>query len=273
MSTTALHISLAAAPIATFGSVVITNAMLTSVIASVVIVGTLAWAARYVALRPKSLLGVALENGAGMLLSMIEQVTLDRQKAERFFPLLATIFIFVLVNNWLGLLPGVGPITIAKEAGSVPLLRAATADLNTTFALAIISGVAAQWLAVRELGMGKHLRKYFSWNPVLLFVGLLEIVSELSRIISFSFRLFGNIFAGEVLLVVISFLSPLVAPLPFFGLELFVGVVQALIFTMLTLVFLHIATSDHADHEETHAPAPSGEAVTPAQAQPLPVHS
>lgn len=262
MAATGLHISLAAEPIMTVGSFVVTNAVLTSVLGSLLLVAGLTWAMRKVALRPTSLAGVALEGAAAILLSLIEQVTLDRKKAEQFFPLLATIFVFVLVNNWLGLLPGVGSFTVTTTAGTVPLLRAATADLNTTLALALISGVAAQVLAVRQLGVAAHVRKYLSWNPVLLFVGALELVSEFSRIVSFSFRLFGNIFAGEVLLVVISFLAPLLAPVPFFALELFVGIVQALIFTMLTLVFVHIATSEHADHGAAHAPAGSGEAVT-----------
>ncbi|MBI4021748.1 MAG: F0F1 ATP synthase subunit A, partial [Candidatus Andersenbacteria bacterium] len=139
--------------------------------------------------------------------------------------------------------------------GRVPLLRGATADLNMTFALAIISVGLTQLYAIRRLGLFTHLRKYWHFNPVLLFVGLLELVSEMSRMVSFSFRLFGNIFAGEVLLVVIGFLVPLAAPLPFFALELFVGFVQALVFTMLTLVFLEIATAEHGGHEAAQTSA------------------
>ncbi|MEX2054817.1 MAG: FoF1 ATP synthase subunit a, partial [Candidatus Andersenbacteria bacterium] len=163
-----------------------------------------------------------------------------------------TFFVFILINNWLGLVPGVGSITVTTEHGTAPLFRGATADLNTTLALAIISVVMTHVYAIRELGLFSHLSKYFSLNPVMLFVGLLELVAEFSKMVSFSFRLFGNIFAGEVLLVVIAYLMPVVAPLPFFGLELFVGLVQALVFTMLTLVFLEIATSHHHGEESSH---------------------
>jgi F-type H+-transporting ATPase subunit a len=142
----------------------------------------------------------------------------------------------------------VGAITVTGAHGTVPLFRGATADLNATLALAIISVVMTHVYAIRELGLFAHVGKYFSWNPILLFVGGLEIVSELAKMVSFSFRLFGNIFAGEVLLVVIAYLMPAFAPLPFFGLELFVGLVQALVFTMLSLVFLEIASTAHAEH-------------------------
>lgn len=198
----------------------------------------------------------------------------------RFFPLIATIFLFVVVNNWAGLLPGVGSIgfreveaaqleTGATEAKSaiqaqdtavavktteethtkfVPLFRGATADLNTTLAIAIIAVVSIQFFGLQSLGIG-YLSKFFNFkDPIMFGVGLLEIISEFSRIISFAFRLFGNIFAGEVLLTVIAFLMPLIAPLPFLGLELFVGFIQALVFSMLTAVFLNMATISHEEH-------------------------
>lgn len=198
----------------------------------------------------------------------------------RFFPLLATIFIFITISNWSGLLPGVGaigffengkaetaqivknaqaissePEQIVKEEETqtahdektrfVPLLRGPTADLNTTLALAIIAVSSIQYFGLKTLGLS-YLKKYFNFSdPILFFVGLLEIVSEFSRILSFAFRLFGNIFAGEVLLAVIAFLIPLIVPLPFIGLELFVGIIQALVFSMLTAVFLNMATVAH----------------------------
>lgn len=178
-----------------------------------------------------------------------------------FFPLLATIFLFVIIANWGGLLPGVGTIgfrkesTVAtqvtheetkKEHGTfVPLLRGATADLNTTLAIAIIAVVSIQYFGVRSLGFS-YFKKFINLkDPIMFGIGLLEIISEFSRIISFAFRLFGNIFAGEVLLTVIAFLMPLFVPLPFLGLELFVGFIQALVFSMLTAVFLNMATVSH----------------------------
>ena len=249
-----IHISLAAEEIFKLGPLVVTNSVLTGFVGSLIIFLLFRAAGRSVAVHPAGRLSQMIETVAEAILDLIEQVTHDRAKALRFFPLLMTLFIFILINNWLGLVPGVGSITIATAHGVVPLFRGATADLNATIALAIISVVMTHVWAVRELGLFSHLRKYLSPNPILLFVGLLEIVSEFSKMISFSFRLFGNIFAGEVLLVVIAYLAPAVAPLPFFALELFVGLVQALVFTMLSLVFLEIASSSHADHgaEEKH---------------------
>ena len=127
----------------------------------------------------------------------------------------------------------------------MPLFRGPTADLNTTIALALISVFMIQFYGFKHLGL-KYLKKFFNFsNPINAFIGILELISEFSRIISFAFRLFGNIFAGEVLLTVISFLIPFIAPLPFLGLEIFVGFIQALVFTMLSLVFISMATSHH----------------------------
>jgi len=247
-----LHISLAAEEIFRLGPLVVTNTMAASLVGSLIIFTLLYAAGRSVRIRPGGRLTQGVEAMSEVILGLIEQVTQNRAKAERFFPLLMTLFAFILVNNWLGLMPGVGSITIQNSHGIVPLFRGATADLNTTIGLAIISVIMTQVYAVRELGLLRHAKKYFSFNPILLFVGLLELVSDVSKLLSFSFRLFGNIFAGEVLLVVIAALAPALAPLPFLMLELFVGLIQALVFTMLTLVFLEIATTNHsspASHE------------------------
>ena len=128
----------------------------------------------------------------------------------------------------------------------VPLFRSTASDINFTLALAIISVVATQLLGIAAIGFAKHAAKYISFKgPIQFFVGILEIVSEVAKMISFSFRLFGNIFAGEVLLIIIGFLVPYVVPAPFLMLELFVGFIQALVFAMLTLVFISIATVEH----------------------------
>jgi F-type H+-transporting ATPase subunit a len=254
----ALHISLAAEPVITLGSLVLTNSMLMGVVASVVVGVIMVWAGRSLNLYPRGRFLQMIEALCELMLDMIEQVTHDRRKATQFFPLLITLFLFILINNWFGLLPGVGSITVLGEHGTIPLFRGMTADLNATLALALISVILTHVYAVRELGIIAHVRKYVSWNPIMMFVGVLELVSDLAKIMSFSFRLFGNIFAGEVLLVVVSSLMPLVGPLPFFFLELFVGLVQALVFTMLTLVFLEIATSHHGEHAPQAAVAHHG---------------
>lgn len=171
-------------------------------------------------------------------------------KIKLFFPLLATFFLFIILNNWSGLLPGIGAVGIIKideehygEEKFIPLLRAGTADLNTTLGLAVVSVLAIQYYGIKTLGFGQFIKRYFNFqSPINFFVGILELVSEFAKIISFAFRLFGNIFAGEVLLTVVAFLMPLFAPLPFLGLELFVGLIQALVFSMLSAVFLSVAT-------------------------------
>lgn len=244
-----MHISFSADTLFHLGQLAITNSLLTSLIGTLFIAVLFGLAGRYTALHPKSTFALAVESIFEAILGLIESITHSREKARRFFPLLATFFLFILINNWIGLLPGVGPITVVTDHGAVPLFRGANADLNTTLALAVISVVATHAYAVKQLGLFSHLRKYVSPNPILLFVGILEFISEFAKMVSFSFRLFGNIFAGEVLLVVIGVVAPIIAPLPFFGLELFVGLVQALVFTMLTLVYLEVATSDHGHGE------------------------
>ena len=170
-------------------------------------------------------------------------------KIDLLFPVLSALFIYILLLNWFGLLPGVGSILIKTAEGHefhfVPLLRGNTSDLNTTLALAMTAFFFIQFYGIRILGTGKYLSKFFNFsNPISFFTGLLEIVSEFSKILSFSFRLFGNIFAGEVLLTIIAFLMPVLASFPFLLLETFVGLIQALVFSTLTAVFISNATAE-----------------------------
>lgn len=170
--------------------------------------------------------------------------------AHRFFPFVTTLFIFIILSNFLGLLPGLAAVGITSgPAGKlIPLLRAPTSDLNTTLALAVVSFMFIELEGITRLGLGGHLRKFFV-NPLRdklgFFVGILELLSEFTRIISFSFRLFGNIFAGEVLLAIMTFLIPLFIPVPFLGMEIFTGFIQAFVFAMLTLVFSSLAVVQH----------------------------
>lgn len=172
------------------------------------------------------------------------------EKTDVFFPILFAFFFYILLQNWFGLLPGVGSLLIKVTEGHeeifVPLLRGNNADLNTTLALAIISVFSIQFFAIKFLGLKKYLHKFFNFSdPIMFFVGILDILSEFSKILSFAFRLFGNIFAGEVLLTIVAFLVPVLASFPFIGLEIFVGFIQALVFSMLTAVFISNAVVDH----------------------------
>ncbi len=292
MAATSLHISISAEPIAHIGGFPITNSMFTSLIVSALLI-LFAFAVRSKLEDTNKPSG--LQNFAEWIIEamhgFINSITGDLKKTRLFFPLVTTFFLFIILNNWLGLLPGVGTINVympeeatanteivkvaeaqeleeaeifqeelapnlvggAEEVEDehglvkVPLFRAGTADLNTTLALALISVFATQLFGIRFNQLG-YFKKFINFsNPIMFFVGILEIVSEVAKIISFTFRLFGNIFAGEVLLIVIAALLPLIAPMPFYGLELFVGFIQALVFAMLSLVFFNMAAESH-DH-------------------------
>ncbi|MFA4890916.1 MAG: F0F1 ATP synthase subunit A [Candidatus Gracilibacteria bacterium] len=193
-----------------------------------------------------------VESLIGGMFSFFVGVVGDEKKTRKFFPLVTTIFFYVIISNWSGLLPGFGSIGIWETHEGhevlVPILRSTYADVNMTFALAAISVIACQIFGFALLGLKGYGGKFFKnpfKNPIGSFVGILELMSEFSKMISFTFRLFGNIFAGEVLLLVMTFLVPYIAPMPFYGLEIFVGFIQALVFSFLTLIFLKIATTAH----------------------------
>ena len=191
---------------------------------------------------------------------------------RKFFPIVATIFIFVAFNAWLGLLPGYGTILVHTAEGETHLLKPANTDINVPLALALFSFVCVEYFGLRARGI-RYLSKFFNFGSFLgglwliirgklksglskvflgvinAFIGLIELLSEFIRIISFTFRLFGNMTAGEVLLLAVMFLVPWVVAPIFYGLELLVGFVQALIFSSLTLIFLTLAV---AHEEEAH---------------------
>ena len=244
-----LAISIAAEPVIHIGTFAITNSLLTTfylVLAFIVLI---------IIFRSKSLedipAGRSLQNILEMLAEMLfgfYSSIVGETKARKYFAFLTTFFFFILFSNWSGLLPGVGSIGFKELKHGVeefiPLFRAPTADLNTTIALAVLGVGFVQFQGFSALKL-KYLKKFFNFSsPIFTFVGLLELMGEFTKIISFAFRLFGNIFAGEVLLAVIGFLIPFFASLPFLGLEIFVGVVQSLVFVMLLLVFTGGATTE-----------------------------
>lgn len=247
-----MHISITAEHLFDLGPLSVTNSILTTfvVVATlgiIAIIGT-----RRLKAVPSGFQNVA-EFAIESLLKLTTNITKDEKFSRKIFPLIATFFIFILFNNWFGLIPGVGTIGFhevhnGKEA-FVPLFRAGTADLNTTLALGLIVVTLTQVFGIAALGALNYGKKFVNFSsPVGFFVGILELVSEFVRIIAFAFRLFGNVFAGEVLLVVMSALVPYVLPTPFYALEIFVGFIQALVFTMLALVFFSMARISHDSH-------------------------
>ena len=277
------HVELAAESLLEHGPMWFTNGLLTTFLVDIIIILMAVFAVS----RMKEVPG-AWQNIVEMLVEGMWNLTQSiaghgSANSRKFFPWVITIFIFVLVSNYIGLLPGFGSIGINHSAGAdshaqaqlgnqmamaagdavavaaaaeegapvlVPLFRSPSADLNVTLALALISVFMTQFFGVQALGI-RYFTKYFK-NPFKdgmgAVVGFFELIAEISKIISFSFRLFGNVFAGEVVLVVMAFLVPFLLPSVFYGLELFIGFIQALVFMLLTLAFFTMATVSHGDH-------------------------
>ncbi|MBI4053924.1 MAG: F0F1 ATP synthase subunit A [Candidatus Doudnabacteria bacterium] len=199
------------------------------------------------------------------LFKYFDQVTGDRKNTLRFLPIVGTLFFFILLSNWMGILPGIGSVgrwlTVHGERELVPLFRPAATDLNLTLAMAVASVAFSHLAGILAIGFFRYANKFVKlgdiWQAVLsgrpakiltaiieFFVGFIEIISEFAKVASLSLRLFGNIFAGEVLLTVIGGMLAFFAPLPFLGLELLVGLIQATVFSMLVLVYLTVATAE-----------------------------
>ena len=238
------QIPLHAEKIFQIGPIPITNSILTTWIVTLILIFIARLATRRITAVPKG-----LQNIAEFAIETFQELlsSIAGEKTKVFLPIVATFFFFILLGNYLGLMPGIGSIGFFLQEGQervfVPLFRSINSDLNTTVALAIVSLITTHYLAVKYLGIRGYLGKFFNINPIFLFVGLLEIIGEFTKILSLSFRLFGNIFAGEVLLATASTkLFAFIVPIPFYFLEILVGFVQALIFAMLTLVFMVILT-------------------------------
>lgn len=301
------HVSIAAETVFHVAGFPVTNALITTWIVMAFLAAVAFMVSSHLKIRRPGKVQTAFELIIGGLFNFFS--SLGGPQGKRYFPLIGSLFIFVVICNWTGLLPGVGtigfhetaethvettavvespaagtmeakvdehgnPVSVpttqsdAKEDSShiaesapvaeahtkfIPLFRGPTADLNTTLALALVAFGAIQFFGLSIAGAG-YLKKFIDFrSPIYFFVGLLEIVSDISKILSFAFRLFGNIFAGEVLLAVMAFLLPFLLPIPFYAMELFVGVIQGLVFAMLTAVFINIAVSHaHEEHHEAH---------------------
>ncbi len=328
------HIAIKAETIESFGPFNLTNTVMTSWIVVIIMVVMV-----YVGTRRRDLVPKGVQNLFEAVLeafySLVASIA-GEKNGRRFFPVVATIFFFVLVSNWLSLFPvfnaiglvqeeehgfvmeetDVGPLPVgwvslsgpgnlsgdtideddpdaeeelekAKEEGKtvgelIPLFRGPNTDLNTPLALAIASAIAVESWGIASLGLG-YGRKFFNFGGMFrglfrlnfgqvfqgvidAFVGILELISELVRLVSFTFRLFGNMFAGEVVILMFTFLTPLVLTIAFYGLELFVGIIQAFIFATLTLVFGMMAVAHGEAHEtEKEHEEPAGATAPEAQ--------
>lgn len=270
------HVPIAAEAVFSIGSFPVTNAQLNAWIAlGIILLVSIAirFGVREVPGRFQSFMELILEK----LLSFFDTVTGSREKSKRFLPLAGTMFFFILLSNWMGLLPGMGSIgrwqLVHGEIELVPILRPANSDLNLTLAMALVSIASSHIMGILTLGALTHLGKFFqfagvwkaikSFKPIAILsacvefiVGLIEVVGECAKVASLSLRLFGNIFAGEVLMTVIASILSVIVPLPFMGLELIVGIVQATVFSLLTLVYLTLMTMPpHGAHAPEQAVA------------------
>jgi len=224
------------------GPIGVTNTVLTSWFALLVLLIFGIVSTRGMKLVPSGLQNVA-EMMVELLLGLAEQVAGSR--ARSFLPLIATLFLYILFANWLGILPGVGSW---HNAEGLAVFRSPNSDLSLTAAMAIIV-----FFAVQFVGMRSNIKAYFMkflWPPL---IGQLEIISEFSRPLSLALRLFGNILAGFILVEIMLQLVPPVLPVVFLGLELGVGLIQALIFAVLTLAFLSLASSHGSEEHGAHA--------------------
>jgi F-type H+-transporting ATPase subunit a len=253
-----IHISISSQPLFYFFGLPITNSMVTGLFGILLTVGIF-W---YVGGKVKKgsynrFVGLVSWVFEG-LLKQIDGIIPDKKLARKITPLAVTIFFVVLISYWLSVLPGLESIVW----NGVPVLRSLTADLNFTLGLAIITLVSVQIYAIRYLGAFGNGNRYFKnplKDPIGAFEGVLELVGEFSRGIALALRLFGNAFAGEVLLIVIaaltSYFSALVLPF-FFAFELFIGFIQAYVFFILCLIFTALAVT-HETHTPDHSPAPA----------------
>lgn len=266
------EITLFAEPLFRIGNFQITNALLTSWVAValiVVIALTLRLKLKKIPSKTQHIFEIVVDGA----LSLCDQVTNDRVLSLKVFPYVISVFFFILINNWMGMLPGVGSVgQVVREGGEsvfVPFLRGATADVNTALALGLLAVVGSNLFGIITIGAWKTFNKYVNLKalgsipfkvrkdpsvlivaPITFFVGLLEVVGEVAKVASLSFRLFGNVFAGEVLLMSMAALVKFIVPAPFLFLEVFVGLIQALIFSLLSLVYFTIASQDHSEHDE-----------------------
>jgi F-type H+-transporting ATPase subunit a len=248
---------LAAPQLFNIGSLAISNAMLFSFITGAFTVGLLLLAARYSSLHPKSWLAYLSELTVEFIWGTAVGAFGDRKTALKFMPLLCTLFIFILFGNLSGsgLLPGVGTVTATTHGVKEALLRPFTTDLNATLAMAVVTVGLVQYSAVKARGAKGYARHFFAsplYNPMNLFIGVNELFGELLRVVTLSMRLFGVIYAGEVLISAVGNLAGnfgWLATIPVVLLEIFFSVIQAYVFMMLSATYLSVAVGDgHDEH-------------------------
>ncbi len=242
-------ISLAAEPLAHIGPFTITNTLVDTLLVDIALIGLTMYVNKKVQLVPSGLQG-AIEMTIEGFFNLTESVA--GKQTKKIFPYVMTFFLFILFSNWTGLLPILTSLGFyhTGEHGKefIPLIRSTSTDLNTTLALALVSLTATHAMSIQTLGIKAYIGRFVSFNLLALYTGILELISEITKIISFSFRLFGNIFVGEVMLASLSTAFAFLLPIPIIIYEFFVGAIQATIFALLTMAFMAIFTTPHGEH-------------------------
>jgi F-type H+-transporting ATPase subunit a len=246
-------VHIAPGQVMTIGGVLITNSMLYGWICIVIISVALIWVARIITIKPRGGFVQFIEAGVEFITNLVHGAFDDKAVAAKYTPYFVTIFFFIMFNNWLGLLPFVGE---GIQSNSYPLLRPFTADLNATLSIGLVTMIMVYTASIRESGgLRKYLGHFFVGspkNPLFLIIGLLEMFTDLTRVLSLSLRLFLNVAIGEIVIGVFAYLGHVLAPLtalPFTLIELFIGALQAYIFTILATMYLAIAVNHANDHQ------------------------
>jgi F-type H+-transporting ATPase subunit a len=245
-----IHVSLTPYIVGHIFGVPITATLITAWVGIFILVTIAVMVRRKLSMVPNKLQSV-FELMIGGVYDYMSDVLESPARARQYFPIVMTIFLFILTLNWFGLFPGVTSIGYyaghGEESHFIPFLYPSATDLNITIAFALIAFFTIQFSGIAAIGIFKYAGKFINFHsPIAFFVGIMELISELARLISFSFRLFGNIFAGKTLLLVITMLVPYVVPVPVLAFEVFVGFIQAFVFAILTLFFIKIATEEPA---------------------------
>lgn len=224
------------------GDLPVTSTLLTAWLAIIILISIALVVRHKISLVPNKLQSVA-EMLIGGAYDYTKETLGDEKQANRYFPIIISIFIFVLAVNWMGILPGVGSIGFYDDTGHLtPLLYPSATDLNITIGLTIVAFFTIETAGILSLGLWKYGSKFINFKSPLSFaIGIMELISVLARLVSFSFRLFGNIFAGKTLILIAIFFVPYIVPMPIYAYEILVGIIQAGIFAVLTLFFIKLA--------------------------------
>jgi F-type H+-transporting ATPase subunit a len=257
LATSGPTVHIAPGTVMKIGNIDITNSMLYGWICITAIAIVLIWVAHRVTVKPKGGIIQFVEVGVEFITDLVEGAFDDATIGRKFVPYFVTVFFFILLNNWLGLLPIVGE-GITKNG--FPLFRPFTADLNGTLAIAVVTMGIVYTASIKYSGGFKNYISHFfvgsPFNPLYFFIAVLEMVTDLTRVISLSLRLFLNITIGEILYVVFAYLGHLLGPItavPFTLLDVLVGALQAYIFTILATMYLAIAVNAAHQHNQEHA--------------------